>query len=186
VLIDPQLYLFQITNGAFFPARSALHVMTADMRELRYQAGLLILLPCFLSYPGRASFPASGDRAFISKTHQTPLLHCPAASFNAPDQSSLLSFLRQERHLAGLATAKVLFFKGSMKCECTWCSTVPLPHQSMTSVCTAFFVAKATSTLCFGVSRIGLRPGLFLGVVGAWQMSHSVVLLRPTALAIAL
>jgi len=87
-----------------------------EMRELRYQAGLLVLLPCFPSYPDRTSLPASSDRAFISKNHQTPLLHCPAASFNAPVQPSLLSFLRQKRLLAGLATAKVLFFKGSTKC----------------------------------------------------------------------
>jgi hypothetical protein len=85
-----------------------------EMRELRHQTGLLVLLPCFLNYPDRASLPASGDRAFISKNHQTPLFHCPAASFNAPDQPSL-SFLRQKRLLVGLATAKVLFFKSSSK-----------------------------------------------------------------------
>jgi hypothetical protein len=70
-------------------------------------------LPCFPSHSGNASLPTGSDRAFISKYHQTSLLHCQAASFNAPSRPSLLSFLRQKRLLAGLATAKVLFSKDS-------------------------------------------------------------------------
>jgi hypothetical protein len=151
-----------------------------EMRELWYQAGLLVLLPCFPSYLDRTSLPASGNRAFISKNHQTPLLYCPAASFNAPDQPILLSFLRQKRLLAGLATTKVLFFKSSMKCPNAraWCSSVPLPHQSMTSVC----IRRPTLLRPCASGYQGSVCPFFLGVVGARQMSYTVVLLRPTVL----